>query len=54
MIIGGGSGVRNAVTVMESASLNWTATQRANAEKVLKEAKDAINEFTNSPQPPGP
>lgn len=51
VIIGGGGGVRNAVTAMENASVNWTPTQRANAEKVLKEAKDAINEFTNHPQP---
>lgn len=51
VIIGGGSGVRNAVTAMENASLNWNAAQRANAEKALKEAKDVIETYTANPQP---
>lgn len=52
VIIGGGGGVRNAVTAMENASVNWTAAQRDQAEKKLDQVKAMLETFTANPQPP--
>lgn len=52
VIIGGGGGVRNAVTAMENASVNWTDPQRSQAEKLLKQVTEQLNSFTANPQPP--
>jgi hypothetical protein len=52
VIIGGGGGVRIALTAMENASILWTPAQRDQAEKLLDHVKDQINSFTNNPQPP--
>jgi len=51
-IIAGGSGVRNAVTAMENASVNWTTAQRSQAEKILDDTRKKLENFTASPQPP--
>jgi len=51
VIIGGGGGVRSAVTALENASLTQTPAQRAESEKVMKHAKDLLDAQTNNPQP---
>lgn len=52
VIIGGGSQARAAITAMENASVNWTAAQRSQAEKLLAAVTQQLNGFTANPQPP--
>lgn len=52
VIIGGGGGVRNAVTALENASVGMTAAQRAQAVKLFDHVKELLETFTAAPQPP--
>lgn len=52
IIIGGGGQARAAITAMENASLTWTDAQRHQAEKLLQQVTQQLNNFTANPQPP--
>lgn len=50
VIIGGGDGVRNAVSDTEKASLTWTDGQRNYGEKMFQDIQDMLNANLQNPQ----
>jgi len=50
-IIIGSGGAHQAINDMNTAGMNWTDAQRANATKILQDFIKTANGFTANPQP---